>query len=782
MLYKATHKQKKIIKLAPDALVRINGSSRVTICPNPDCQASINLSKYITNISSSLANNTTIGNAQFNIAMPRHGDDGIYMVRGGKVHGIYLMDEVEIFIKGRFLSLDNKYKYHKVFWGVISNISESYSGGVQNISVSCESMLKWLQLMKTNENPAILAYEDTTSRIGVESQLITGKVYANKNPYEIIYSLVKLSAGNMVIPTGLDSETQSINEGLSKEQRSLIPVGNGAIIGAQDIQLLNKWRDKFASIKSSLKMFGTSEESFIDNNDAKQTEASTKEKSVNAGGKTRNTPIQIFYNSRALMDFKPFFKPENAGEIDPFKSTYKNNLEIASEVKLMTGFEFYLDTTGDIIFKPPFWNVDTRKNPVFVIKDEDIVSWDFQESDETIVTRMEITGSFDQWLNPDSDLVPRGIFTNYNLARQFGMRTEQQSMRFFTTSAMCYYYAINEMDRINSGRYKASLTIIGRPELRLGLPVYIESRDIFGYLDNISHNFTFGGPYQTQIHISAIRKKYLGEDPMLGGFEFEKQKDSFMAYKYKGDPVMLVYQDASDKSNEFIRSINPKYRNQNKTIAETQSKQATVAAEKLQEHSRDLLRTNRAGIYKEVSLRSDEAQKILKEFDFAKEKENKDSYLDFLQKAIPVSDEEGYELIGIFENGRSLYLDDDGILKKKGRSFSEILSNTLNKVTNKKQTFDAPTLTTVKIKNDPTDNANYLQSYFDTPDETTNTAKEIKNYYADKSLELAKLNPKMDRTRKEGCSCYDSAITGVSLRDTVSSGNKQRIIAKVNTK
>ena len=115
-MYSGTYKQKKVTKLAPDAVVRINGKATIEICPK--CKATINLSKYITSISSSLACNTTIGNAQFNIAMPRHGDDGVYMVRGGKVFGLELMDEVEIFIKGRFVNQNNDYNYYKVFWGV----------------------------------------------------------------------------------------------------------------------------------------------------------------------------------------------------------------------------------------------------------------------------------------------------------------------------------------------------------------------------------------------------------------------------------------------------------------------------------------------------------------------------------------------------------------------------------------------------------------------------------------------------------------------------------------
>lgn len=778
MVYSGTYKQKKVIKLAPDAVVRINGRTTIQICPNPNCKGSIELSKYITSLSTSLANNTTIGNAQFTITMPRHGDGGSNMVRGGKVYGLNLMDEVEIFIKSRFTNHKDEYRYYKVFWGIISSIGESYNSGAQSVSVNCESMLKWLQLMKTNEHPAVMALNDTVSRTDMDAVFYAGKTYANKNPYQIIYSLVNVTMLNMVLPKQLDTEKGTTTAGLSPAEQAKKGAGWS---GSKDILLLNRWRDNFSKIKGSLKMFGTSEDSFSDVADPKQSESRTKDDASFAGGKTKNTPIQIYYNSRALMDFKPFFKPDDAKQIDPITNVYKNNLEIVSEVKIMSGFEFYLDTTGDIIFKPPFWNVDTRNNPVFYIKDEDIINWDFQESDESIVTRVEVTGSLSQYINVDSYIVPRGIFTNYNWARQFGMRTEQITMRFFTSANMCYYHAISEMDRINADRYKGSLTIIGRPELRLGLPVYIESRDIFGYVDNISHNFSFGGPFQTTVHISAIRKKYLGEDPMSDGHYLEKKGGTPKTKNYKGDSTILLFQGQSEFAKEFYDSVENDLKAGIKNASETESTQSKTAAQKLRIDPNKLLKTNRSGVYKEVSLHAPAAQAALKLADNAKNQANRDSYLDFLDAAIPVSDEDGYELVGTYENGRSLYLDKNGTLRKKGKSFSEILSNSLNDVNNRDNTFTTMTIGEVTITGDKTDNAAWRKDYLNkTVDKNTNNAEAVKNYYKDKAISLADIKPKQDSIRVKGCSCHDPAISGVTLKDKLSTDSKQKTISNVN--
>ena len=119
-MYSATYKQKKVIKIAPDIVVKINGDFRIKICPV--CGATINLSDYMVTVSSSLPINGTIGNAQFTVAMPRHGAEGHYMVRGGKVHGIELMDEIEIYTKGRFpADVNGNYRYYKTFWGVVTS-------------------------------------------------------------------------------------------------------------------------------------------------------------------------------------------------------------------------------------------------------------------------------------------------------------------------------------------------------------------------------------------------------------------------------------------------------------------------------------------------------------------------------------------------------------------------------------------------------------------------------------------------------------------------------------
>jgi len=768
-MYAQTYKQKKVIKLAPDAIIKVNGSMTVRICPV--CEGELNISQFLTSLSTSLSNNSTVGTASFSLAMPRHGHEGKYMIRGGRVFGINLMDEVEIFIKGRFQTDSGESEYYPVFWGLISGIAESYSEGTQEIQVSCESMLKWLQLMKTNEHPSVQFRNDGFAQgLDSDASLFASCTFAEKTPYEMIYSLVDLTFLNIVITDALDTEIQE--RAMNKQTQQKDAKGNivpreatAAVIVPRDNQLMEYWKTKFSTekgLKGRLKMFGCTDESFVFKPNAKKTATNTVVDDSKLGGsKDPLSPIKIFQNSKSLMDFKPFFKNDGAKDIAVVQNSYKNNLQIASEVKLFTGFEFYLDTTGDLIFKPPFWNMDTRPNQVYVIKDTDILNWGFSEDDSQVVTRVEVHGGLSQPVNVSSDLYPVGAYTNYSLAAQFGLRTESISMRFFTSIRMCYYHAISEMDRINANRFRGSLTIVGRPELRLGLPIYIESRDCYAYIDNISHNFSFRGPFTTQIAVSAIRRKYLGDDPKSAG-KLVGTKDNSLDLQMKGGAKILLYQDDTINTSS-AKNQNISIEDEKDTAEKVVNSPTTSAIKKTEGTAVEtgyMLKTNRFGLYKEVSLTHPDAVEALALADKAKISDNQNEYLDFLEKAIPVSDEQGYELIGVYENGRSVYLSPNNVIKKKGSSFASILNDVLNDKTKQKKEH-IPTLGVTQIMVAPGETLG-------DPD----SSKELQGFLTNQAIKLSALVPEQ-ASSKRGCSCTNPSLAGENKSSNASTNKRK---------
>lgn len=743
-LYRQTYKQKQVVKLSPDAVVHINDRPDVEICPI--CNSKFAISDYLSTITTSLSNNATVGNATFTISIPRHGHNGNYMVRGGRVFGIHLMDEVEIYIKGRFAkdSQGNK-DYYKVFWGLVTNIQESYSDGYQNITVSCESILKWLQMMNTNEHPSVQFLNEISTKIDIGSALYTSKIFANLNVYEIIYEMLNITLKNIVIPDGLETELTQAS-----------PDGSLAIniIHPKDIELLEYWRKRFSKLKGNLRMFGTSADSFERPRSQAQEDGTRQSSDFSmAASKKPTSPIEINYNSKALLDFRPFFKPDDRKELSYINNSYKNNLEIINEVRLYTGYEFYLDTNGDIIFKPPFWNLDTRNNPIYRIEDSDIISWDFSEDANQVVTRVDVSGEVFQERPTSVYQHPRATFTNWALARQFGIKTEQIAARFFTTKRMCYYHAISEMDRINANRFSASLTIVGRAELRLGYPVYLPSRDVFGYVENISHNFAFAGQFTTQIELSAIRRKYIGDSTVAAQPKFLKENSR--SFSLSGKPAILIYERDSTMSDyEIELDVNDP-----SEISEMKDKTAVPnltdvnRSRKLSRDTSPNYKTNRNGEYVEYALTDPRAQQVLRDAQKAKDDDNSEAYLNFLEVAIPISDESGYELIGTYENGRSLELTSDNILRKKANSFTEILESTLGGDGNRRAAYNVG----VADVTGTVTPSNLGGTVSDKTNRDLRTEREVENFSSVKVSSLRDLSPSSkDMT---SCTCYDPSVT-----------------------
>jgi len=758
-MWLGTYKQKKIIKLAPDAVVQINDKKTIEICPI--CHGQIDISNYLTSVQTSLAGNATVGTASFSLAMPRHGHIGNYMVRGGRVFGLNLMDEVSIYIKARYpFDERGNRQYYKVFWGVITGISESYTDGVQTISVNCESMMKWLQIMKTNEHPSFNVSSDPRISNYLAPAIIAGKSYAGLNAYQLIHCLMNITYLNLIVPDNLGTEQERTKNG---ETNTLSP------ITTKDIDLTNSWRKKFSKISQSLRMFGTTSTSFS----KKETENKDKATNVDIADATKASknpysPFIINYDSAALMDFKPFAGMENSKNADLIHNNYKDNLTIIGEIAIGTGFEFYLDTVGEFIFKPPFWNLDVKQNPVYVFKDSDIINWDFVESTEHIITRLMVTGSLLEELPTESTYTPRGCFTNYALARQFGLIPDEITMRYYYTPQTCYYHAISEMDRRNANRFQGSLTIIGRPELRLGMPIYIESRDCYGYIENISHNFTFGSTFTTQIQINAIRRKYIGTDPMAASFD-ETLGNNIKNIKVRGSPVILLYKNDFDSLQE-TQNKDTQTLLQDNVVTNISTQTKDIA--KNMALTDQFFKSNRSGVYEEVLLTDKRASMALSFAQKAKNENNQNDYLKFLELAIPVSDEYGYELIGSYENGRSLYLDSNNVLRKKANSFSEILKQSQNK--NNPKDNSSRDMSPGFQEYDKKQDEDLLSSLGAKPkgDEASTS---VKNFYIAQATFLKNLSPELDVNIKK-CSCHDPNLTGLlNMKTTVGSKNNQPI-------
>ena len=479
-------------QIAPDVLIFINGDDKLVDTDGN----TFDIRNDITSVNTSLDVESVPGTAGFTITLPDHIVQRFTAERTFKetkrkfiFRNLKLMSEVEIYFKGRFPKERDdgslEYPYYPSFWGIITNIVENYNDGVNTIQVSCADILRWWQITNVTINPSAVANNDEyLNSIGLansdkldylngktvindqgERVSIYGNIYAGKNIPEIILSLARISLKDMTpFRNALDAQfgtTDKIGAELTRE-------------AVEDI--INYWAKRFEKIGRNLRIFG-----FEQNDDG---------------------TLEIVEND--FLKTMPF--PLEAGAPPTLDSSIRSKLDIANEVKDFVNHEFFLDVNGEIIFKPPFYNMNVITNRNSVIRDLDIIGTAFNQSEAEVITRVDVTGTWTEAYNNGREVI-KGIVIDQNLAKQFGLRVHLRDVRHLHTKEQCFNYAAGELCRLNALARQGTISIMGRPELRLGYPIYIPSQDAFYYVKGISHSFTFGGTFTTDLTLVAERRR-----------------------------------------------------------------------------------------------------------------------------------------------------------------------------------------------------------------------------------------------------------------------------------
>lgn len=477
---------------APDAKVYINGELDIQGCPN--CQRRFDLGKYITSVSVNLDVDSVPGSASISMSIPKYTLDDVFM---DGVPIISPMMEVEIYAKGFYL-VEGVPQYYPIFWGLITEVTDGYSGGEYTLEISCADILKWWEICRMNINPAFTA---PTGQMGTS---IFGNVLYGTNPYDVIFSLAQMAFGDVILGTG--SLISLVKE-----------TGQQATFNAALGDIMQYWSTRFSRIRSNLLLYGVNGiavrgDSVAQGYDSGRIKGknsiSTTVRQANGGpgaGQVAFDPT-----SPEVTAFRTQFS--SAGEVNFWQSEYQTKLEIANACKEAIGFEFYMDATGEIVFKPPFYNLDIMSNkPISWIQEIDIIDISFSESESEVVTQLTIQGSFagnvDYGFGPD--ITPFSSVVDYHLLRKYGWRPHTMNSEFLGDTLRMFYHGLDTLDRINSKRFSASVTIPFRPELRLGFPIYISHKDQIWYIRGIAHNIGFGGRATTQLTLTARRTKFL---------------------------------------------------------------------------------------------------------------------------------------------------------------------------------------------------------------------------------------------------------------------------------
>jgi len=479
---------------SPDALVYINGETTILGCGS--CRRRFDWNKYITAVQIDLNIDSSPGSATISMAIPRHSVDEFYF-DGNPL--ITPMMEIEIFAKGYYL-VEGIPQYYPIFWGLVTDVGNSYSGGAHTVSINCSDILKWWELCMMNINPAF------TETAGQGGRSIFGNVFFGMNPYDVIWTLAQQSFGDMVVGTG---SMQSLVNEKNPAFKSTFRTALGDI--------MQYWNQRFSKIRSNLLLYGTSGTA-VRGDVIQAAYQNTKPK---FGSPFVSQLVrQANGNAAAQMDFDPTdpgvvaFRTQGsqAGQVNFWQTEYQTKLELATAAKEAIGFEFYMDVTGDIVFKPPFYNLDVLSNkPVSWIQDIDIIDWEFSDSESEVVTQIQLQGNHSgniDWGLPE-EATPYTSVTDYHLLRKYGWRSRTFNSEFMSDPQLMFYNGLDMLDRYNSKRFHGTVTIPCRPELRLGFPVYIAPLDQTWYIQGISHSISYGGRAQTTLTLTAKRSKFI---------------------------------------------------------------------------------------------------------------------------------------------------------------------------------------------------------------------------------------------------------------------------------
>jgi len=519
-----TYRQPPVTFVAPDAIIFIEGEGglsrtiRLKKYENGQVnEVEIDFMNYVSSISVSKGINRVPGEASITLRTPKHMMNGIY---GSIRETLSTMLEIEIYMKGRFLFDDESSgnlepRYYPVFWGVISNLSDNeVAGDLSTVTVTCQDMMRWLAVTKVNVKSSI-----ASSVIKTDPQGEVRSTKDNAHAYSSYY--VNLSTPGIIA----DLVTLSTDENFFQPKNiTTRDAPRDVIIAEQSLssfqqytdQLIEIWRQKFTAIASALFIYGFDKmsptvvnqlqihdvdldlDAYIYIYGARPVDVTLSDVESTA----KNVPwIDV---TRLMSKGAAPFKTASA---PLFASNFQDRLSVANEAKDQVHLEFYQDVDGTIVLKPPFYNMETRENKIYTIEDIDIVNFNVVEDESVILTRIDVTGAVVNGSNTNDITHIYGYAIDFDKLLKFGLREETIQTNFLTTAAECAMYAERELARRNTLAYNGSISIQGRPELKLGYPIYVPSRDEFYYVTGITHSFTFGGSFDTQLTVTTRRGK-----------------------------------------------------------------------------------------------------------------------------------------------------------------------------------------------------------------------------------------------------------------------------------
>ena len=502
----AGFQQPPVLKLSPDYKIFINGVDTLPTTEaegpepgtiqNPVTHRSIVHDVAGADITMSIE--SVPGTANFTLNVPRHQPEASAYLRGGEIT-ITPMMEVHIYLRGRFNDPTNSPLYYLAFWGIISTVQEQYSDGNHSISVQCSDILRWWEITKTMVSPTALQ-----ANFMPNMQLnALSTIYTPFTAHSIILDLGKVSMQEFFRPSQVN--IGEFRDGFKQNEN----------LKAKSGTIIEYWERRFKVIRSSMRMygfagfgpctagaFGPDAADSTAKTDAKKDDSTPTTKTLSGlklVTKVRTCDDQI----QAMLPYKT----ADARATNQTEGQQRSKLEIAKEVAKNSHWEFFLDPDGSVVFKPPFYNLDVRGNEASVVRDIDIINYTRTETEKGALTMLSVTGRFNEVVSPNDSAPKAGWWIDFFLAGKFGLRHESREEWRMTSAAAMKYYAQAELVKHNANLQTMDVTVPGRPELKMGYPMYIEPLDCFYYLYGITHSIQSGGSFTTTLSLKGKRTR-----------------------------------------------------------------------------------------------------------------------------------------------------------------------------------------------------------------------------------------------------------------------------------
>ncbi|RLI82630.1 MAG: hypothetical protein DRP01_09745, partial [Archaeoglobales archaeon] len=161
----------------------------------------------------------------------------------------------------------------------------------------------------------------------------------------------------------------------------------------------------------------------------------------------------------------------------------------------------------DTFFDDPSTAIIVDENRIHVITDGSIISSSFAEQPPKF-TRLDVQGQPDLVnLAEAGETYYWAGGVDFDLWRDYGFLQESRTKPQFHSGPACAPYCHALLGRQWGKIFSGSLTLRGDSKYRLGDCVFIESRDMYYYIEGVQNSFTYGSSYTTTLTLGFGRRR-----------------------------------------------------------------------------------------------------------------------------------------------------------------------------------------------------------------------------------------------------------------------------------